>query len=500
MAHRKRNTIYRGVLTGIYIVFTMVLLSVVGITIRYPGNHLISWQMLFGTAALVILSLIGGIIWDKVYAHFGKRTLLYSIALLGLGAALYLTSLGREQNAYTFADYSQVYSAAENLAEGRELTNPEYFLIYRNNLKPMLLLSLLFRIAQWAHLPRFPFLLAVNVLQVLAVIWACGYLAEQKGDTKWRFPILLAFACFLPLWGMVWAFYTDSMSYGLGVLGTALFKKGTKCSDKKRCFWHGLAAFVMVLAAAWKVTALIIVIAGAIIFGWRQAKKHWKEMLLCAAAFLVLQQGLNVWVNTYEIAKQSVNTANPVVSWVALGIDGNGSYEDNRAFVDRLNELPDQREKTAYSLERIHTYKNNFLNKEHLIKKISCNFADGNLGAESFLFIEYDDGTLLWNMFSPWGNYYWRTSQYCFCYLETVYVLFLLGVVSCIYNTVQGKEIPLMLMICQLAFTGMFLFLMSWEANSRQLYNQMPGMILGSMMSLGYFIDTIRGKSVENNH
>ena len=79
-------------------------------------------------------------------------------------------------------------------------------------------------------------------------------------------------------------------------------------------------------------------------------------------------------------------------------------------------------------------------------------------------------------------------------------MLFLLGVVSCIYNTIQGKEIPLMLMICQLAFAGMFLFLMFWEANSRQLYNQMPGMILGSMMSLGYFMDTIRGKSVENNH
>ena len=163
VTHGKRNTIYRGVLTGIYIVFAIVLLSVVGITIRYPGNHLISWQMLFGTAALVILSLIGGIIWEKVYARLGKRTLLYIMALIGLGIALYLTSLGREQNAYTFADYSQVYSAAENLAEGRELTNSEYFLIYRNNLKPMLLLSLLFRIAQWAHLPRFPFLLWLSM-------------------------------------------------------------------------------------------------------------------------------------------------------------------------------------------------------------------------------------------------------------------------------------------------------------------------------------------------
>lgn len=494
MTHRTGHYIYRGVLTGIYIVFAVVLLLLVGITVSYPDNHLISRQMLLGTVGMVIISLIAGAIWNKVYAHIGKRTILYIIALLGFGIALYFTSLGREQNAYTYADYSQVYRAAESLAEGGTIPNPEYFLIYRNNLKPMLLLSLLFRIAQWLRIPRFPLILAVNVLQVLAVIWGCGYLAEKEGDNKWRFPILVVFACFLPLWGMVSAFYTDSMSFGLGILGIACLKKGTKCNDKKRFFWYVAAAFVMVLAAAWKVTALIIVIAGGIILDRREAKKHRKEMLLCVVAFLMFYLGLNMWINTYEISKQSVNTGNPVISWVALGIDGNGSYEDNREFVDRLNELTDKKEKTAYSLERINAYKNNFFDKEHLVKKAGCNFADGNMGVSSFLFIEYDDGTLLWNMFSPWGKYYWRTSQYCFCYLETVYVLFLLGAAVCIYNAIKGKEILVMLMVCQLAFGGILLFLMLWEANSRQLYNQMPGLLLGSVLSLAYFIDNISGK------
>ena len=51
-----------------------------------------------------------------------------------------------------------------------------------------------------------------------------------------------------------------------------------------------------------------------------------------------------------------------------------------------------------------------------------------------------------------------------------------------------------MLVICQLAFVGTLLFLMLWEANSRQLYNQMPGLLLGSVLSLAYFIDNISGK------
>ena len=31
---------------------------------------------------------------------------------------------------------------------------------------------------------------------------------------------------------------------------------------------------------------------------------------------------------------------------------------------------------------------------------------------------------------------------------------------------------------------GIYIFLMLWEANNRQMYNQMPGLILGAVLSL----------------
>lgn len=101
--------------------------------------------------------------------------------------------------------------------------------------------------------------------------------------------------------------------------------------------------------------------------------------------------------------------------------------------------------------------------------------------------MEYSDGTLLWEMFSPWGKYYWRTCQYCFCYLVSMYVLLLIGMILSLRNIIRDQEPPVMLMICQLGFIGIVVFLMFWEASGRQMYNQMPGILLGSVLSIEYF-------------
>ena len=213
---------------AVYLLFVCLMLCILGLAVAHPANNLISWQMLAGTLAGTGLLLAAGFLWNRIYDAIGRRTVLYVLCLAGFGMALFLTSLNREGNAYTLADYTQIYSAAMDLAAGKEISNASYFLIYSNNIKPMFLLSLLFRTANLLHLPAFRFLLAVNVLQVLLVVWGCGYLTEKNGDTRWRFPVLLLFMLFLPVWGMASVFYTDSMSFGLGILGLAFLKKRVK--------------------------------------------------------------------------------------------------------------------------------------------------------------------------------------------------------------------------------------------------------------------------------
>lgn len=467
-----------------YIIFAGLMLCILTLAIAHPANNLISWQMLLGTMAGTVLLLAAGALWNRIYEKIGRRTGLYVLCLVGFGVALYLTSLCREGNAYTLADYTQIYSAAMDLANGSEISNASYFLNYSNNLKPMFLLSLLFRAAGILHLPVFPFTLAVNVVQVLLVIWGCGYLAEWEGDTRWRFPILVAFVLFLPVWGMVSVFYTDSMSFGLGILGLAFLKKAGNKAGKRRIVWFVCAALSMVLAAAWKITAMIPVIAAVIIILWQRLRCSWKSAVTFLTVFAAFSLALSIWTNTYEVTRQARTTADPLLSWVALGMREDGSWNNNREFVDRLNELPTTDAKMDYTLEYMKANRDSFFDREHLVRKICRNFANGNLGVSEFLFIEDDDGTLIWDLFSPWGSRYWRTSQYCFCYLGSMYVLLLLGMLRCIYDLCRGRELSPLLMICQLAFFGIFLFLMLWEANSRQLYNQMPGIILGSVLSM----------------
>ena len=56
------------------------------------------------------------------------------------------------------------------------------------------------------------------------------------------------------------------------------------------------------------------------------------------------------------------------------------------------------------------------------------------------------------------GKYYWRTCQYCFCYLVSMYVLLLIGMILSLHNIIRDQEPPVMLMICQLGFIGIVVF------------------------------------------
>lgn len=458
------------------------------IVFRYPQNHLISRQMMLGTAAFTAILLTVGGLWNKIYTTMGKKTVLYLMALAVFGVLLYITALSRQGNENTLVDYTYVYRDAMNLATGGKLEYTDYFVTYSNNLKPMLLLSVWFRVAVLLGISAFHFVLLRNVLLVLLVVWACGYLTERDGDVRWRFPILLAFAFLLPLWEMVSVFYTDSMSFGLGVLALAALRKAGRAGENRSgVLWPVLAGLATVLAITWKITAIIPLIAGAMIALWKRAKINRRVAGQFVAAVVVFGVGINLWANTYELTEKAAVTANPVISWVALGMKEDGSWTNNTELVEQMYQFSTKEEKQQYCVEYIRENKADFFNVEHLRKKASYNFANGNLGASAFLNVEQNDQTLLWEMFSPWGKYYWRTCQYCFCYLVSFYVLLLLGMIFGLCDTIRDREVPALLMICQLGFFGIVFFLMFWEASARQLYNQMPGILLGGILSIDYF-------------
>ena len=144
---KREGRIHKGVSIGAYSILIAFMLLLLWTVLRYPGNHLIPWQMALGVAAATVLLLAAGAAWNKIYTVTGRRNSLYAVALVLFGVLLYVVSLSRQGNENTLLDYTYVYRDALNLANGRELEDTNYFLTYSNNLKPMLLLSVLFRMA-----------------------------------------------------------------------------------------------------------------------------------------------------------------------------------------------------------------------------------------------------------------------------------------------------------------------------------------------------------------
>ena len=168
---KREGRIHKGVSIGAYSILIAFMLLLLWTVLRYPGNHLIPWQMALGVAAATVLLLAAGAAWNKIYTVTGRRNSLYAVALVLFGVLLYVVSLSRQGNENTLLDYTYVYRDALNLANGRELEDTNYFLTYSNNLKPMLLLSVLFRMALLMDVSPFYFVLLRNVILVMLVAW-----------------------------------------------------------------------------------------------------------------------------------------------------------------------------------------------------------------------------------------------------------------------------------------------------------------------------------------
>lgn len=473
----------------IYLLFTILMGLIIILSITSPQHNLFPWQMAAGTIAGTLFFIVIIWLWDKVPCErLKKSTCLYVILLILFGTSLYAMSCIGRNSPDSLIDYLHVWIAASELSEGHELTNEFYFLTYANNIKPMLYLSVLFRMAKLLHFQDpFYFVLFWSVCQMLTAVWSVGILAGNTKEERknYRIPILLMFVCTLPIWANIQAFYTDSMSFMMGVLALALARLGLESSSKRK------AAMMMILAGvvagigiSIKVTVFIPLLAGFIVFCFcRPSQKNRRYIGLFSLIAIITLTLTNFWAGSYEIWNKAKETGNPAINWVALGLKDNGDWTDNQEYVAYTCSLPTKEAKTAYALEYIRENHSEFWNITHLVKKIRCNFASGHFGTVNYTYTAIKEHNPIWEIFSPWGKYYWRTSQLCFCYIFSLYSCYMLGAFSSIYHLLKRKELSAIKAIADLSLLGIIIFLMIWEANNRQLYNQLPMIILGALIN-----------------
>lgn len=473
-----------------YVLFIILTGIIIILSITGPQHNLFAWQMAIGTVLGTITLLAAFYLWDRILCRKRRQNTFVYLALFSLyGILLYVLSCIGRNSVGSLVDYAHLWNAALELSEGKDLTAEFYFATYANNIKPMLYLSALFRFARLLHLnDPFYLILFVSVLEVLSAVWGATVLAGNTPAERaeYRLPILLMFVFTLPIWANVQAFYTDSMSFATSVVALALFKLSLEATSmRKALLLSALSGVLTRLGMTVKITVLIPLIAGFLLFCFfRRSIRSWKlaaMFILCAIAAYGLT---SLYAGNYAIWETAKETSEPIIDWIALGMKGDGSYGNNMEYIQYVITLPSKQEKTQYTLQYIWNNRSDFWNLTHLVQKFRCNFASGNLGTKDYTFDSVRAHNPLWELFSPWGKYYWRTSQLCFCYIFSIYNVYLLGAIISLYRLFQKQRLSSMKIIADLSMLGLIIFLMIWEANNRQLYNQVPIILLGAVLNI----------------
>lgn len=494
------SLVKRSLCCVIYVASLLSLGLIIVLSASKPGDNLFAWQMTIGEL-LTALLIIGGM-W-----FFNKTRLQDTLGGLDTpkirrrycliyGMLLFLAGCVGRNDVYSFYDYGVVWDSAWELAGKGMLSNSDYFLRYSNNIKPMLFLSVLFKLS-WRLGLEDPYYLIVFVsaAEVLLAVWSVSVLTEgmQKG---YRFLIFVFFACCLPIWVNVQAFYTDSMSFTFSVLALALLKKVPKAQKRS---WKVLLSFtagvITAFGIAAKVTIFIPILAMlSVLFltcGKTEIKKLWHYAVIVVIGFGTAFVWLEVWADSYEFVRLSKQTSDPAAAWIAMGLHGDGSYYDSMAFIDVVHSFGTKAEKSLYCKEYIKQNFSAFFDVGHIFSKIRRNYASGHLGNTDYAYLAEIENNVIYELFSPYGRFYWRTSQISFCYIHAMYIVCFIGNIISLVKCLKKEKIAKMLMIADLSMLGYFIFLLIWEANNRQLYNMVPILITAACLNGNQIVSCI---------
>ena len=402
------------------------------------------------------------------------------------GIALYIVSV--TLRSYPITDYGNVYHTAYSLAAGQTVEDWTYFSMWTNNLGPLSILTVLMKTGLFLGFDDpFFFVLGVNVLQVLAVLASLFYLSGQmaiaRSGSKCRVQWLTV-ACFTlwtPVWASTKAFYSDQLSFGGSIIAVALLVYALR-TGKKKVKWPLIifAGFIWGVSISAKATAAVAVVA-LVIVGIMSGKcrKYWKEGMIFILMLTLGVGILSAHARTYPSVADEYRLETPTEYWLAMGLIGDGSYGDNTYLVQECNTRPNIDERREFCRQVIRENWRNFFDADHFIKKTSVIFGMGEISPTEHIYPEKE--TVLWHWLYWEGDYYWKYSCLSTGFFFAVLFLMLVGTLRETFTRKTSGDWDFLI---YLVLFGMFLFLMLWEAQNKQLYNHISWMTLSAVLGL----------------
>ena len=457
--------------------------------ISKPQDNLIPRHMMITVPIASIMGILLFWIWSEIISDKLERIndWIFGTGISLYGMALFLISIFAQNNP-SLHDYNIMLDAAGDIAKNREIATGWYYEIIRHNFKPAMYLGYLTKVSDKIGLNLYYAGCFISILVLIGAILAVRYLAgkDKTERKKYQIPVLLMFIMLLPIVCYTSFFYTDTLSFGLGIIGIALFKFAYNVKTKAKILLFVLSGLLFGFAYTLKVTCLIPLIAAVAVYVFFCKKNAIPCVCICVVAALIIVEGTTLMANKYEPYQKSKERAVPVIHYIALGLCGDGSIEANKEYGEEMMTMPTSENITDLAVNYMKDNKENFWSIYHYIEKTRCNFGTGTFKAVHAMYYEKEgyENNIIHKMFHPYGEYYWRTSQICFTYLFSFWTIIAIGSIVSVIDVIKKKTMDVTLIWSDLAIIGIFVFLMLWEACSRQMYNQMPGMILCVIMNL----------------
>ncbi|MDE7252399.1 MAG: hypothetical protein K2O32_05580 [Acetatifactor sp.] len=478
-----------------YGVFSISLIAILITVIFKPQNNLIPARMfLYMLVWVLILCGIRWGIWMLEKFLKDRRVDLGKLSRRGLilyvvvyGISLYVVSL--ILRSYPVTDYGSVYETAYQLAMGQTVDDWNYFSMWTNNLSPLTILTFCMKLGVFLGFSDpYYFVLAINVLQVTLVLVCIFYLMGKIGlggaVTQW-FAVFV-YTLWTPIWACTNAFYSDQLSFGGSIIAVALLVYG--CGVQSRRKWGAIigAGLIWGVAIAAKATSAIALVALIVTLILVNSARRWKELLTLGVVMVLTVGSLSAISNSYPSKAEEYRLKFPTEYWIALGLMEDGTYGANADFIKECYLSKNVDERRELCLQKIRENWKNLFQGEHLVDKVSVIFGDGSISPTSHIY-PYQE-SLLWHWVYWEGDYFWKYACLSTGFFYAVLLLMIVGAVLRTFGhgsslEVKSGEFCLTFMIYLTVF-GTFLFLMLWETQNKQLYNQIPWMTLAAVCGL----------------
>ncbi len=477
-----RQKMVKRILAVVTLIFMIPVLCV---CITHTQHNIVWYKELVVTTGFLIGIPLVVFLLKKGESFLRKyeRVLLGAFLVLITVSLYVISAYSRNTPMY---DYYDIYTSAGEYAKGGE-AKWGYLSHWSNNFPLFFVLTSIMKGCYLLRLSEpFYILLAINVL---LTVWGgvCVYrlLRQTTEYCCWAFSGLGLYFCFLPLWGGTNYFYTDSLSMVFGIWAVYVFLQA-------RNKWVGAvsAGVLWGVGYGFKVTTLICLIALFMVLCMWDFKERLKYFVLTVLVLLSCVLGWEGIRQQYPSYTGEAEYGAPITYWLALGSVGNGSYPDNLEFAVECLETSGKAAKNQLALDYIRENRGDILKPYRLVSKIKYNFASGKMGLSEYN--QYPTG-FMYELVNDYGRFGGFSTMFTSGYFYALLIFGMAGFGRSVLGAEQQKEDKI-LMLAHLTVYGLFLFLMIWESNNRQLYNHIPWYALYGSVGLYRLFGGMKGE------